>query len=168
MNKKGQMAEMGALATGIAALAITLVVAFLVMSQGKENISGLITATTYNNATVSLPNATTTCFSNCVANNDMTVNKITNCSGIGCYGVNIGSANYTVSGNCIRMNIQTGTPGTESNKNITYSCSLPDDAYNATSSLQNATDTVPSFIPIIVIVVIGGILLSLVALLRNR
>ena len=41
-------------------------------------------------------------------------------------------------------------------------------AYNATVELATAADDIPSWIPLIVIAVIGGILLSLVAMFQRR
>tara|TARA_R100001530_G_scaffold136110_1_gene115300 strand:- start:656 stop:967 length:312 start_codon:yes stop_codon:yes gene_type:complete len=40
-------------------------------------------------------------------------------------------------------------------------------AYNSTSTLQSAVDDIPTWIPLIVIAVIGSILLGLVALFRT-
>ena len=50
MNKKGVMDQLGALAVGIAGLAIALVVTFLIMSQAKTQI-GTIEGITVTNAT---------------------------------------------------------------------------------------------------------------------
>jgi len=56
------------------------------------------------------------------------------------------------------------------NCNTTYSegngsCGF---AVNATRSMQEAVDDIPGWVPLIVIAVIGGILLSLVAVFRGR
>ncbi len=40
-------------------------------------------------------------------------------------------------------------------------------AYNATVTLQGAAETVPGWVPLVVIVAIGGIILSMVALFRR-
>ncbi len=42
------------------------------------------------------------------------------------------------------------------------------EGYNATSELQGALDDIPTWIPLIVIAVIGSILLGVVALFSNR
>lgn len=41
-------------------------------------------------------------------------------------------------------------------------------AFNATVSVQEATSDVPGWLPIVVITVIGGVLLALVRIFRNR
>jgi len=41
-------------------------------------------------------------------------------------------------------------------------------AWNATSTLQNAVSTIPAWVPLIIIAVIGSILLGLVALFNRR
>lgn len=43
-----------------------------------------------------------------------------------------------------------------------------DSACNATQVLQNAVSTIPTWVPIIIITVIGAILIGLVALFRRR
>lgn len=87
---------LGNLAIGIAALAIALVVTFLVISQGRAQI--------------------------------VEIDGITNTSNV----------------------------------------SQLTTAYNATITLGNAVATIPPWVPLIVIAVIGGVLLSLVALFRKK
>jgi hypothetical protein len=165
-NKKGQIFEnIGSLAVGIGSLAVTLVVAFLILAQGVTQSTELTTATTFTNETVSLPNATTTVITKCVSNEDLTVVQMYNDSLE--TGVVLASGNYTVTKNAIAVNLQTAIAGL-SPKNVTYTCKLQSEAYNATVTMQNATQEVPDWIPLVVVVVIGGILLSLVAVLRNR
>ena len=43
-----------------------------------------------------------------------------------------------------------------------------DYACNATATMQNAVQTIPGWVPLIIIAFIGSILLGLVALFRNR
>jgi hypothetical protein len=95
-NKKGQVfGNLAAMATGIAVLAITLVITFLIISQGRAQ-------------EVQLNNINTS-------------------------------------------NAATFTTG-----------------YNATQTLGEAVSTIPGWVPLIVIAVIGSVLLGLVALFRNR
>ena len=98
MKKKGQVFDqLGGLAIGVATLAIVLVIAFLIMTQGKEQI----------------------------ANTDS----------------NMVNANSS-----------------ECQKSV---------ACNATSELQDAVDTIPPWIPLVIIAAIGAMLLSLVAIFRK-
>lgn len=100
MNKKGQVMQgLAQLGVGIAVLAIVLTVAFLIMSQGKEQISVL----ECDNASTASGFDATTC----------------------------------------------------------------GEGYNATGTLQNATSTIPGWVPLIVIATIGAILLGLVAMFRR-
>jgi len=121
LNKKGQIFnQMGALGVGIAGLAITLIITFLIISQGRSNIVD------NSNACYDLDlvyNATTGC-----------------CTDVGCVN---GAYNATSAG------------GFSS-------------AFNATQTLGSAVDTIPGWVPLIVIAVIGSILLGLVAMFRNR
>ena len=102
-DKKGQvMSQLGSLAVGVATVAIVLVVAFLIMSQGKEQIGDI---------------------------EGLTVDPVT------------GTINST---ECMQSA-----------------------ACNSTATLQNAVDTIPGWVPLIIIASIGGILLGLVALFRR-
>jgi len=96
LNKKGQaFAQLAGLATGIATLAIVLTVAFLVMSQGKEQIRSV-------------------------------------------EGLNSSQAACEESLAC-----------------------------NATAAMQSATETIPGWVPLVVIASIGAILLGLVAMFKR-
>ena len=101
-DKKGVFQGLQALAVGIATLAIVLVVAFIVMSQGKEQIGSI---------------------------EGLSVDPST------------GVINAT---ECMKSQ-----------------------ACNSTSTLQNATDDIPGWVPLIVIAFIGSILLGLVAMFRR-
>jgi len=168
MNKKGQMFEqLGGLATGIVALAILLVVAFLIMSQGKEVVVGLIDSTGYANETKSITADVFATFENCVDDQALSLTTVYNDTDSNS-AVTYGTGNWTVVLNTVNFSnkLNDATPFATS-INLTYSCKEPDEAYNATESLQNATSGIPSWVPIIVITFIGVILLGLVALIRR-
>ena len=118
LDKKGQFGQLVSLAVGIAGLAIALVVTFLVISQGRENIvsigQGCENTSNFFNATVN----------NCCAQE------------VGCIGANL-------------------TGGTSA-------------AFNATQTLGSAVDTIPGWVPLIVVAFVGAILLGLVALFRTN
>jgi hypothetical protein len=98
LHKKGQaLQQLGALAVGVAGLAIALVVAFLIMSQGKSQIGGI--------------------------------------------------------------------EGIDTSNSTQCQTSI---ACNSTSVLQEATQTIPPWVPLIIIAVIGGILLGLVKFFKGR
>ena len=168
MNKKGQVFEQfGSLAIGIAALAILLVVAFLIMDQGKEQAVDLTGTTRFNETISSVTFEVFTAFPKCVAKfSTMSVAEVLNHTNASASPVS--TAMYTV-GSYYRVNFtnKSGAFGMNS-FNVTYVCKEPDHAYNATGELQRATDTVPTWVPIIVITFIGAILLGLVALIRKK
>ena len=93
-SKKGQLQQLGSLAAGIAIVAIALVVAFIIMSQGKVQIGEI----------EGLDSNITTDPAECAKS-------------LGC---------------------------------------------NATTAIQTATDDIPDWLPIIIITMIGGILLTMV------
>ena len=95
LNKKGVMEQLGALAVGVAALCIALVVTFLIMAQAKTQV-GTISSVNITNATA------------CAADT-------------GC---------------------------------------------NAISTLQTAASTIPNWVPLIIIAVIGALLIGLVSMFR--
>jgi len=118
-NKKGQVLEQfGGLAVGIAALAITLTITFLVISQGRNNIVSI---------------------------------------GQGCENTS-NFFNSSVNGCCAQ---QAGCIGA----NVT---TLTSSAFNATQTLGSAVDTIPGWVPLIIIAFVGAILLGLVAMFRRN
>ncbi len=164
-TKKGQVLDnLGLLAVGVVTLAITLVIVFLILGQGKDVAIGQVDATTNTNVTKTITNGTTTIFGDCIDDEAMVVSTITNSSNGAAIILN--SGNYTVSLNTIAMDVGGNTES--ASKNITYACKAPSTAYNATETLQNTTNTIPDWVPLIVIAVVGSILLGLVALFRRR
>lgn len=164
LNKKGQIFEqLSGLGIGIAVLAILLTVAFLILAQGKTNSIDLIDATSYPVTTLkSVTNGTTTTFSECIPDVSLVITAMYNDS---VTGFLLGSGNYSVSGNKVTL---TSTVPQATLKNVSYSCKNPSDAYNSTGVLQNATGTIPNWIPLVVIAVIGAILIGLVARFRQQ
>ena len=75
------------------------------------------------------------------------------------------AGNYTVTNNVVEL---MASVQDAASKNVSYTCRQPSLAYNSTETLQNATDDVPGWIPLIVIAVIGAMLLGLVAMFRKN
>lgn len=121
MNKKGQaLGNLQAMIVPIVGVAIVLVVGFLILAEGKDQIK------------------TTNACGN--------TSDLYNSSGDCC---------YHVSGTC-RTNMDTGN-------HTGYSL-----GYNGTTTTQSAMADIPTWLPIIIITVIGGILLGLVAMFKAR
>ena len=81
--------------------------------------------------------------------------------------VTIGSGNYTCN-NAGLIVTDTKTSGWATTLYVTYTYKTADYAYNASSTVQNATQDIPGWLPIIVVVVIGALLIGLVSFLRNQ
>ena len=166
-NKKGQVFDQfGGLATGIAALAILLVIAFLIMSTGKTQQTELLTVTTFPNQTLTSVTfeAFTDLGTDCVRNaNLILVELYPNSTGSDVINLN----NATVAYDLVNFSNKTGD-FTSSTFNVTYNCKVADEGYNSTETLQKATDSIPGWVPIIIITFVGVILLGLVALFRRR
>ena len=166
MNKKGQIFEQfGGMAIGVVTLVIILVVSFMIMSQAKDTGIGLISATSYDNTTQkTVTNGTTTVFTECIPDEALTITQLLNGSGANAIALEAG--NYSISGNIVTLS--TDTLMDAAVKNISYSCKNPDTAYNSTSSLQNATATIPGWVSIIIITAIGSILIGMVMMFRRN
>ena len=156
------MEQLGALGIGIAALAITLVVTFLILSQAKTAETSTIPITTLSNSSFTFVNGTQSSIDSCV---EFTCNNLYNDS---IQTVEITTGNYTCSstGTITPTIINFVRPGSTLYLNST--CKRTSLGLNSTGTMQNATQTIPGWIPLIVIAVIGGILLSLVAVFRRN
>jgi hypothetical protein len=167
-NKKGQLDQLGTLAVGIAVLAITLTIAFLVISEGEEQAADLISATTVTNESVAgwSDNVTRAVF----AFGPNAVDSSVSCSQVwnGTTGGIVASTNYTCTNLGIIFVGDNSTGGWNGTALITYTYQAPSYAVNGTRALANATDDVPGWIPLIVITVIGALLLGLVAMFRKN
>lgn len=172
-NKKGQVFEqMQGLAVGIVVLSILLTVSFLIMKEGKNVTVSNLVSTNYVNATKTLTLDQFTSIGPCVSEENFVITSIYNSSGgVAPNIATLNSGNYTISGRTInlsddRLGVGVGSLG--STVNMTYSCKAEDAGYNSTTSLQNATASVPGWTPIIVVAVVGAALLGLVGLFRRR
>jgi len=166
LNTKGQsvLDNFGSLAIGVGTFTIIIIVAFLIMSQGKTAAINQITATSYDRERTTIEDSATTCFEKCIHDENMVVTAITqNASG---EGLTWSAENYSISKNCITM--ATSPYDYNNTANISYSCKKTSVAYNSTETLQSATDTVPGWISIIIITAIGAAILGMVGLLKRN
>ena len=168
-NKKGQVFDqLAQLGVGIAGFAIVIIVAFLIMSQGNTQAENLVSASSATNESVAGGNS---------SNNTNIAFTNTGAFSLSCSEVRnnvsevIGAGNYTCS--TAGLLIVIGPQSDYDLYSITpelfadYSYKLPSSAVNATREMQNATDTIPSWIPLIIIAIIGSILLGIVALFKR-
>ena len=168
LNKKGQVMEnLGGLAIGVVAFAIIIVIAFMIMTQGKTTAVGLIETTTYTDETKTIPNNTVVSFRNCVDTENMVITGLKNCSIAAC--VTVGSANYSATKNTMTVAFYDSINGYNGTlTNVSYTCKVPSYAYNSTKTLQSATDGIPGYIPVIIITAIGSLLIGMVMMLRRN
>ncbi len=160
INKKGQLQMFSRIAIAIIPLVIGLVVAFLIIGQGTTQAESLISTTAILNETVvssagndvqlvrlSRVPGSTAC--TLVTNNTFVTVPAANYS-CGDLGFNLNEANY---GGCC---------------NVSYTYLGRDSAWNSTATLKEAVDIVPDFASIIVIAMLGGALIGVTLLFRNR
>uniref|UniRef100_A0A6H1ZJC1 Uncharacterized protein n=1 Tax=viral metagenome TaxID=1070528 RepID=A0A6H1ZJC1_9ZZZZ len=169
-NKKAQIEQLQGLIVALVVIAIILVVGFLIFAQTKEQVVSLISTSTATNESYSYTNNTLAALTHsptaltgtvaCTAVYNDTANAVT-----------IGSGNYTC--NNAGLTVTDSVPnnvswGFASTLYVTYTYKAPDYAYNASSDVQNATQDIPGWLPIIVVVVIGALLIGLVSFLRRQ
>ena len=165
MNKKGAIEGLQSLIVPLIGIGIVLVVGFLIFAEAKTKMVTIsdTTITTTNESVTSWINYTYKALTLDVSCMTLNCGDVYNSSG--------GSPLSTDSYDCIvtqgiRINNVSGSVG--NSINVSYTCKPMTSAYNATSDLQNATQDIPGWLPIIVITVIGAILLGLVAQFRGR
>ena len=160
-NKKGQLGGFGSIALTIVIIGILIGVGFLVLSEFRETMSET-SNTVYNESVtptdtgVYLAYNSSTASVNCYSN--LNVLYVMNRSG----ALIIQPGNYT-------YNTYTGlfrnismAVGYNAGWNVTYTYTSGTDACEGIDDTIDATEAVPTFIPIVVIIAIVGILLAIV------
>lgn len=165
-KKKAQIDALQPLIVALVVISIVLVVGFLIFAETKEQVVDMIDTSTATNESYSYTNNTLAALTYspsatagtvaCTAVYNDTANSVT-----------IGSGNYTCN-NAGLIVTDEGTHGFASTLYVTYTYKAADYAYNATGDVQNATQDIPGWLPIIVVVVIGSLLIGLVSFLRRQ
>jgi len=164
--KKAQIEQLQGLIITLVIVGVILVVGFLIFAQTKTQVVSMITTSTATNESYSYTNNTlaaltysptaTTGTVACTAVYNDTANAVT-----------IASGNYTCN-NAGLVVTDTKTHGFASTLYVTYTYKTADYAYNASNTVQNATQDIPGWLPIIIVVVIGALLIGLVSFLRRQ
>ncbi len=164
MNKKGQVLEnFGTIAISVATFAIIIVIAFLVLSQTKTVSIDFVDGTGFVNQTNTVTlEIFTELNSHCIDEQDLVVTGLVNASTNALGGTNVELGNITVSGKTVNITEGLGT-GFSSTINISYSCKMNSNAINATEELQNATASIPGWIPLVVLILIGMLILGMIS-----
>jgi len=164
MNKKGSIEGLQVLIVPLIGIAIILVVGFLIFAEAKDKIIDITgVSTTHRNESFT---GWTSCIYQALTHSN-------NCMTSSCSSVLNGSTNNTIPAsmyNCSINGLQLcDVTGDNVNESVwvTYSCTNKTIAFNATSDVQNATQDIPGWLPIIVITVIGALLIGLVARFRR-
>ena len=166
-TKKGQaLSILSGIVTALVAVAIILVVGLLIMAETESQVIARIDTTAVVNESftfvdnasyVQLAYSPSSVALSC---SSVIASKVTHC----------GTCNYTFTkGLGIIMNNDSVDcyTNTSTTTLINYTYKEPSDAYNATGDVKNATTDIAGWLPIIVVTIIGGVLLSLVALFRR-
>jgi len=165
MDKRGVIEGLQALIVPLIGIALVLVIGFLIFAEVKEKVVDITSETTTHS------NETFTPFTTHVYKH--LIYSI-NCMSFSCTEVRNGSGGNVVPAaryNCtlgagLRMgNITTDTMN--ETLYVDYTCANTSIAYNATNEIQNATQDIPGWLPIIVITVIGALLIGLVTRFRR-
>lgn len=169
LNRKGQvMQNLGALGIGVVTLVLILTVVFLVNAQIKTQ-----TITQATNSIITINNESITAWTNatafsldvacmdasCVALYNDTEWDLVPTSGYSC----------DVEGDTnVQITIENGSIGGSTTLYLNYTCTPPSNAFNATNKLTNATATIPGWIPLIILIMIGGLILGLVSAFKRN
>ena len=164
-NKKAQIEQLQGLIIALVIIGMVLVVGFLIFAQTKEQVVDMISTSTATNESYTYANATLTALTHSPGTVELSCSLYNDTAN----AVAIGSGNYTcTAGSGITVTDDDGTLGFPATMYVTYSYKTADYAYNATNEVQNATQDIPGWLPIIVVVVIGALLIGLVSFLRNQ
>jgi len=167
MDKKAQvMQNIGALGVGVVTLSLILAVAFLATSQietqvisDADSVSSVVI-----NLTVDMDS--TTAFTGHGEIMEASCNTIRNGSNsTETLLVNTNSMCY----NCSKDGVQWGNCTSDIGLvEVNYTFKGKTIAYNSTGTLNNATGTIPGWVPLILLVAIGGIILGLVSAFKKK
>ena len=165
-TKKGQGIDiLRGLVISLVTIAVILVVGFLILNETEQELIEKIDTTS-------------------VISEDFTFSTNTSYIGLsyskdaielGCTtlrtkgdGTLVGSGNYTcTAGQGILLTNNSGGEPFNNTMTLNYSYKGASYGYNASGDVKNATADIGGWLPIIVIIIIGGVLLTLIALFRR-
>ena len=165
-NKKAQIEQLQGLVLALIIIGMVLVVGFLIFAQTKTQVVSMISTSTATNESFSHTNATLAA---------LTYSPTAAADTVACTAVYNDTANaevvptgYYTCNNAGLIVSDNATSDIESTLYVTYTYKTADYAYNASNEVQNATQDIPGWLPIIVVVIIGALLIGLVSFLRNQ
>lgn len=160
--KKAQLEQLQGIILVLIVTGILLVVGFLIFAETQEQVIDLMTTSTATNESYAYVDSTLAALTHspgavtlsCSALYNDTANTVV-----------IGSGNYTC--NVSGLKVVADQTFNET-LFVTYTYKTADYAYNASSEVTGATEDVPGWLPIIVVVLIGAVLIGLVSFLRRQ
>ena len=162
-NKKGQIGNLTGIITALVVVGILIGVGFLVLEQFESDLSDTVTTVTAETTRavvtgtgVYMAYNSTTSGINCY--NDFKVTSVVNQSGD---NLAINTGNYTYNSDGKIWSISSGIYN-NTLWNVTYTYESGTEGCVGVQSTITATKKIPTFLPIIVIVAIVGILLAIV------
>ena len=156
MNKKGNMTDVQKMVMGVVTIAMVVVIGLIVLGSIKESIG--LESVTKNNQSMTLTLNSFTAITDCVPSRTMSILDVWNGSAEGTV-VHLLSGNYTVVGNKINLS-DAGYSISGSTFNVSYSCNFANAAYNATGDNIENLSGLPSWIGIIIVVMLAFLVLG--------
>jgi len=163
-KKKGQIEQLQGLIVALVIIAVVLVVGFLIFAETKDQVVDLISTSTATNESYTYANTTLIALTHSPGSLELTCSALYNDTA---NAVVIGTGNYTCTTGGITVTDTVGH-NFSTTMYVTYTYKIGDYAYNATNEVQNATQDIPGWLPIFIVVVIGALLIGLVSFLRNQ
>lgn len=164
-HKKAQIDQLQGLIVALVVVGIVLVVGFLIFAQTKDQVADLISSATATNESLTYANYTLTALTHSPSSVTLSCSALYNDTA---NVVAISANNYTCNTSGIYISNPGGILGLPATLYVTYTYKAADYAYNASNTVQNATQDIPGWLPIIVVVVIGALLIGLVSFLRQQ
>ena len=164
-KKKAQIEQLQGLVITLVIVGMVLVVGFLIFAQTKEQVTSLISSATATNESFVYTNYSTTVLAHSPSSVTLSCTALWNDTA---NTQAVSANNYTCNTSGIYVSNPGGILQIETPLYATYTYKAPDYAYNASNTVQNATQDIPGWLPIIVVVVIGALLIGLVGFLRRQ
>jgi len=163
IDRKGQvMQDIGALGVGVATLVVILAIIFVMMSQvGTQTVAQVSASNTVTNETVTWTEGAWTALTFSPNSMELSCSAVYNGTG----GYSIVSTNYSCGTSGIMMTNASISPNLTTL--VTYAYKARSVAFNSTEELTNATATIPGWVPLIILITLGGIILALVAVFKR-
>lgn len=162
-KKKAQLEQLQGIVLVLIVVGIVLIVGFLIFAQMKEQVVELIPTLTASNESYSYTNATLTALTHSPGAVTLSCIAVYNDSSNG-----IPAGNYTCNTSGLKIVADNAEATFNATLFVTYAYQTADYAYNSSQEVQSATEDIPGWLPIIVVVVIGALLIGLVSFLRQQ